>query len=255
MDHLKSPIRLLHITDTHILANTDATLLGVNTAHYFQEIIKLAFSLYRFDIVLMTGDLAQDPCEASYQFIHDTLAPYNVQGICLPGNHDDYPLMQQVFKNNIHCRKQVLLGDWQIISLNSQIIDKNGGFLADEELAFLEQCLMDKPNHYALIAMHHHCLASQSSWMDTMIIQNHAQLLAILAEHSQAKAVVHGHIHQQAEKTVGQLQILATPSTCFQFKPGSSKFELDDQNPGFRVLELFRTAKSTHRWCACQGCC
>ena len=236
----ESPIRLLHITDTHIRSSAYATLLGVNTAHYFQKIIQLAFSLYRFDAVLMTGDLAQDPCVASYQFIYDTLAPYDIQGICLPGNHDDYALMQQVFNGNIHCRKQVLLGNWQIISLNSQIVGKNGGFLADGELAFLQRCLNDRPDHYALVAVHHHCLATQSRWMDTMIIQNHHQLLALLGNYYQAKALVHGHIHQQAETTVGHLQVLGTPSTCFQFKPESGDFELDDdQNPGFRVMELF----------------
>jgi 3',5'-cyclic-AMP phosphodiesterase len=232
-------INLLHITDTHIRATPDTTLLGVNTAHYFQKVVQFAVAHYAFDSILITGDLTQDPCVASYQYIRDVLSQYNIPCICLPGNHDDNNMMQWVFNtDNIHCRKQVLVGEWQIISLNSQIIGENGGYLADEELAFLTQCLVNKPRHYAVIAMHHHCLPTQSSWMDTMLIKNSEALFSIIAEYSQVRAIVHGHVHQQLHTTVMSTQVLATPSTCFQFKPGSEEFALDDSSPGFRIIQL-----------------
>jgi Icc protein len=34
------------------------------------------------------------------------------------------------------------------------------------------------------------------------------------------------------------IRILATPSTCRQFKPGSEKFEVDDKPPAYRHIEL-----------------
>jgi 3',5'-cyclic-AMP phosphodiesterase len=237
---------LLHITDTHILAAPEATLLGVNTAHYFQAVLKQAFANYHVDLVLLTGDLAQDPCVASYQFIYDALAIYNTPSLCLPGNHDDYTLMQQVFNTeSISCRKQVLIKNWQCLSLNSQIIGANGGYLAEEELEFLDTCLAAHPQHYTLLAMHHHCVKTQSIWMDTMIIANRQQLFDVVSHHSQLKAIVHGHIHQNLDAKIANVHVLGTPSTCFQFKPKAHEFELDDTSPGYRIIRLYDDGQIT----------
>lgn len=231
---------ILHVTDSHILASPTATVLGINTAHYFQEVIQHAFSAHHFDLILLTGDLAQDPCVASYQFIKDILEPYNTVCICLPGNHDDYDVMQQVFSSeNITCRKHLLLDKWQLISLNSQIIGAEGGFLSNQELVFLEHCLMNNVNHYALIAAHHHCVETESSWMDTMIIKNREQLFSAIQGYPQVKAIAHGHIHQSGESNMAGVKIMGTPSTCYQFKPKAKEFSLDDALPGYRIISLY----------------
>lgn len=233
-------ITLLQITDLHILSSPDTILLGVNTARYFEKIIQQAFAEQAFDLVLLTGDLAQDPCVTSYQYIRDTLTAYNTPCVCLPGNHDDYHIMQEVFSSNqITCRKHVLLNNWQVISLNSQIIGATGGYLSYEELVFTLQCLANHPHHHALIAMHHHCVETQSTWMDTMLVSNHQQFFTAIKDYPQVKAIVHGHIHQSMEKNVGTVKIWGSPSTCFQFKPNAHEFELDDLSPGYRIIRLY----------------
>jgi Icc protein len=47
-----------------------------------------------------------------------------------------------------------------------------------------------------------------------------------------------GDVHQDTTVSVGGVPLITTPSTCFQFQPGSEKPALGDQAPGFRVLEL-----------------
>jgi Icc protein len=233
-------ISILQITDMHILATPEDTLLGINTAYYFKEVLDLAFAgKKRYDLVLVTGDLAQDPCPASYRHILKMLEAYNIPCICLPGNHDDYHLMQQILNTGkVSCRKQVLLGDWQIICLNSQIPGAPGGRLSKPELLFLEACLNSHPEHYALIAVHHHCLASKTSWMDTMMIDNSQELFEIINKYPQVKAITYGHIHQAMDTTVASVRVFGTPSTCFQFKPESEKFSVDNTTPGYRVIQL-----------------
>ncbi len=58
----------------------------------------------------------------------------------------------------------------------------------------------------------------------------------------QVKGLLWGHVHQSLDKdyptAFGQLQLMATPSTCIQFKPKSSYFALDAKQPGYRLLEL-----------------
>ncbi len=236
---------LLHITDLHILPGSDENFLGINTEYYFHAILELAFAEHHhFDLILVTGDLAQDPCPASYQRILNSLEATNTPCICLPGNHDDYELMQQIFNTSlVSCRKQIFLANWQVICLNSQIPGEPGGRLPKQELLFLEDCLTRNPNHHALIAVHHHCFETKSAWMDTMMIENSQELLALIKQYPQSKAIITGHIHQSMDIITGSLRILGTPSTCFQFKPESSALSLDTSSPGFRLIKLYEDGR------------
>jgi len=240
MTNLSDCLSILQLTDLHILAGQDATLLGINTAYYFDAVLASAFAERRaFDLILLTGDLAQDPAIESYRYILDKLKMYGVPCLCLPGNHDDDALMQQVFNTAlINCRKHLVLNDWQIVSLNSQIPGSDGGRLAAGELAFLEDCLNAYSDKYALIAVHHHCLKTDSIWMDTMMIENSDEFLAVISKYPQAKLIINGHIHQEMDKTTGAVRVLGTPSTCFQFKPESRIFGLDNSSPGYRLIQL-----------------
>jgi Icc protein len=233
-------LSILQITDLHILPGLDDVFLGINTEHYFHAVLDLAFAEnHHFDLILVTGDLAQGPCPASYQRILQRLEATNIPCICLPGNHDDYDLMQQVFNTmQVNCQKQVFLKNWQLICLNSQIPDSPGGRLSKQELLFLEDCLINNPDHHALIAVHHHCLETNSAWMDTMMIENSGELWAIIDRYPQVKAVTTGHIHQVMDRAVGAVRVLGSPSTCFQFKPESRAFSLDTAAPGYRRMNL-----------------
>ncbi len=58
---MKPPLRVLHITDTHLRATAGATLLGVDTAASLAAVLHRAFSEHAPDAVLASGDLAHDP--------------------------------------------------------------------------------------------------------------------------------------------------------------------------------------------------
>jgi len=234
-------ISILQLTDLHILPNAGDKLLGIDTEYYFHAVLEHAFAEQpHFDLLLLTGDLAQHPCLSSYQRILKSLAAYNIPCVCLPGNHDDYDLMQQVFNTaKVNCNKQVFLGNWQLISLNSQIPGEPGGRLSHEELLFLENCLMANPNLHALIAVHHHCLPTYSIWMDIMMIENSPALLDLISKYPAVKAITTGHIHQAMDITTDSARVMGTPSTCFQFKPKSMVFSVDNTPPGYRIIRLY----------------
>jgi 3',5'-cyclic-AMP phosphodiesterase len=234
-------ISLLQITDTHILATPQATLLGVKTAHYFNAVLELAGrSEMKFDLCLVTGDLAQDPCRASYQYLLDALQKYDIPCICLPGNHDDFEIMQAVLcTDNVKCPKRVVLGNWQVICLNSQIPDSPDGYLSVTELSYLEHSLSAYPGLYTLIAVHHHSLPCGSGWMDTMMIGNAQELFDLTKRHPRAKAIINGHIHQAMDIQTDTVRVMSTPSTCFQFKPHTGHFSLDNTSPGYRWIALY----------------
>ena len=77
-----------------------------------------------------------------------------------------------------------------------------------------------------------------SRWLDGVTLRNADELLVVLAEHRNVRAVLWGHVHQTSDRRRNGVRFLSTPSTCFQFLPRSDDFRLDDKPPGFRVLDL-----------------
>ena len=53
------------------------------------------------------------------------------------------------------------------------------------------------------------------------------ELLERLRTLKRVRATVFGHVHQEYDDDYEGIRILATPSTCRQFKPGSERFTLD----------------------------
>ena len=234
-------LRVLQITDLHLLPHAGDTMLGIDTEHYFQLTLKHAHSVHGdFDLILLTGDLAQDPCPVSYQRLCQHLIGYDTPCLCLPGNHDDSNLMLKYLNTGlVNCDKHLIAGNWQIISLNSQKPNSPVGALSSGEFQFLEQTLQLHPDLPALIAVHHHCIASGSIWLDAMQIQNSDDFLRLIAAFPQVKAVTCGHLHQEYVAQVKHIAIYATPACCFQFTPNSNEFSIDEASPGYRIFNLF----------------
>ncbi len=233
-------LKILQISDSHILPEPGNTLLGIDTEYYFRQVLKQAFALHkRFDLILVSGDLAQTPSLAVYQRILQHLTAYRTPALCLPGNHDDFAMMQATFHDELfNCRKHVLLGGWQIVCLNSQKINSPVGKLNDAELSFLEQRLFQQPDTPTIIALHHPSFETGSQWLDTMQLVNSDGFLDLLDRHSQVKAVTCGHIHQEMEVSHGGFSLYAAPATCFEFQRLSQEFCVEDTPPGYRVFEL-----------------
>ncbi|MFP9011281.1 phosphodiesterase, partial [Pseudomonas aeruginosa] len=75
-------------------------------------------------------------------------------------------------------------------------------------------------------------------WMDPICLRNPQALFDLLAPYPQVRCLLWGHIHQEFDRQRGPLRLLASPSTCVQFAPGSSDFTLDRLAPGYRWLRL-----------------
>jgi len=238
---MSTPVVVLQITDLHILADSHKEMAGVDTEQSFKQILKQAYLQHRkIDCILVTGDLAQNPCQSSYQRIAKELARYNTRTICLPGNHDDFSLMQQYLNSaQVNCDKQLILKGWQIISLNSKKEADQGGYLETKELDFLDEQLKSHAHLHTVIAVHHHPVPTKSLWMDKMIIKNNDQLFTLLLKYPQVKAITCGHIHQQLDISENNIRIYGSPATCFQFKPECREYTLDNKKPGYRIVKLY----------------
>ncbi len=243
-------IRILQITDTHLFADRHQDLLGVQTCHSYHAVLDAILAQqYPFDLVVATGDLAQDQSLTAYQHFAKGVARLSVPCVWLPGNHDVQPIMTTaLIQSGLPSSKHILLGHhWHIILLDSHVPGVPYGKLSDPQLTWMEHCLLAYPQRYVLILLHHHLGSSGCLWLDQHSLQNAHQLAEILMRYSTVNTLVCGHIHQEMDYDWHGLRLLASPSTCVQFKPHCTNFTLDILSPGWRYLDLLPHGKiETH---------
>lgn len=241
-------ITVLQLTDLHLLAGEGERFLGLDTEQTLRQVLELARGSDSWPphLILLSGDLAQQASPATYAKVRRLLLPLGIPCYCLPGNHDNVPLMEaELNQGNIHCQRQVRLGHWQFILLDSTIPGDAAGRLAEAEFALLERWLEQQPDVHTVVALHHQPVPVCSQWLDTMALphNNRERLLNLLGRHRQARVVLWGHIHQEYDGHAGNLRLLATPSTSFQFTPKSEEFSIDYAAPGCRWLYLHADGK------------
>ena len=235
------PLNVLQFTDTHLLADGQAQLLGLNTHESLRLVLQLARQRHQQpDLVLVTGDLVHDGSESGYTRLQEFFSAYSVPVLLMAGNHDELRQLQNSAADGpARFVKQIQCRGWRIILLDSTIPGSDGGRLADVELSMLQQHLSSAPALPTLVCLHHQPVPMGSRWLDGMLLENAREFFAVLDRHPQVRGVLWGHVHQEYDEMRNGVRLLSTPSTCFQFKPHSDDFSLDALPPGYRWLDLY----------------
>ena len=115
-------LRLLQISDTHLHATKDSRMRGVNTYDTFRAVLERAQADHAWppDAILVSGDIVQDESRAGYQLFRTEMEQLNVRVFCLPGNHDDPKLMDEILSGSpFQFGGSARLGKWSLILLNT----------------------------------------------------------------------------------------------------------------------------------------
>ncbi|MCB1738269.1 MAG: metallophosphoesterase [Gammaproteobacteria bacterium] len=230
--------RVVQITDTHLFSDPVRALKGIVTDASLRAVLIAARDdLAEADLLLLTGDLAHDETEPTYQRLSSMLPEFVPAGClirAIPGNHDDPALLAQHFGTS----SSVVLGDWLCIALDSHRDGIVEGVLSDAELRRLDTELTESHTRHALIAVHHHPVDVGSLWMDGIGLSNHEALFAVLKRHDTVRAIINGHIHQEFQGGRDGITVYGTPSTNVQFRARSDQPGYADLEPGYRRLAL-----------------
>ena len=241
--HMKevSTITIAQVTDMHLFASEQKQLLGMSTTESFHAVIERLEKLREeLDMLLLTGDLSGDSTSQSYGNLQNLLSPLFLPSYWLPGNHDDFTIMNEVLNLGLVSRRKCFeRGGWNFVLLDSSVPGEVHGYLRRETLEWLDLQLgmtSDKP---IAIALHHPPFNVNSSWLDNTNLQNSEEFFAVLDKYPQVRLVLFGHIHQEFYTQRQGVDYLGTPSTCVQFQPRSKKVAIDQKSPGFRLIKLY----------------
>ncbi|MES2821764.1 MAG: 3',5'-cyclic-AMP phosphodiesterase [Pseudomonadota bacterium] len=234
-----SSVLLVQLSDSHLFAAADGKLLGMDTQDSLQRVIERVLEEQpQIDLVLASGDLSQDGSLASYERFRQMTAAIPAPARWFPGNHDEVPAMRSACEGSDLLEPVIDLGAWRIVLLDSSIPGAVPGHLGPDQLALLERALSEAPERPHLICLHHHPVSIGCRWMAPIGLRNPEALFAVLARFPQVRALLWGHIHQEFDQQREGVRLLASPSTCVQFAPGSEEFQVDSESPGYRWLRL-----------------
>lgn len=226
-------LTVLQVTDTHLFPAADATMHGVCTQQSLEAVLDEALDEVIPDVLLASGDLAQVGEASTYErFLSTIRARFEGPLLCVPGNHDLSKPFDQILPTGLLKAK-----GWDIVGIDTHVDDRVEGFISDAELRRLNNLLNASTNE-VLVVGHHGLVDVGAPWLDKHKICNSDKLLGDLCRHNCVRGYVFGHVHQEFYSAINGVRLFATPSTCFQFAPGTEKFEIDGEQPGYRWLML-----------------
>lgn len=171
------------------------------------------------DLLLLTGDLADDAAPATYRHLASSLRASGHAHAVLPGNHDERAALRAAFPAQAWSHPQLACqridhSEFTLLLLDSVVAGAEGGIFGDVHLAWLEQhCPADRR---VLLALHHPPLAVGIAGMDAIACAGGEQLAAWLAGWPNVEAVLCGHVHRLVLSTLAGRPLLTAPSTVHQ---------------------------------------
>jgi Icc protein len=234
------PLRILHLTDPHLFADTREKLRGTETYSSLCAVIDhYRNNDWRADLVVVTGDLIQDDSAEAYEHFRRILSALQLSVYCVPGNHDVRALMRTALSDPpfYYC-DSVEAGNWLITGIDSCVTGQAGGHLTEAELARLDTTIARSTARDVMVCLHHPPVPMGSKWLDSVGLDNGEEFVERIAASGKVRLAIFGHVHQPYDADHGGVRIIATPSTCRQFAQGSDDFAVDDNPPAYRRISL-----------------
>ena len=234
-------ISLIQITDFHLTENKKTKVRGCSTNKSFAKIVAFIAANENPDFVVSSGDISNDGTKKSYVTYQKEIELFKKPVFTILGNHDNHNNFQTVFGTKLPAVEKITLSEtWLMIAIDSTAINKESGHITRQQLLSLRKLIESNKNKSLLICLHHQPI-KMGFWIDEVGLENANQFIASIANQSNIKAVLWGHVHHESESKLQSIKMLSTPSTCYQFLESTEK--PDTNKPGYRKINLFESGK------------
>ncbi|MCU0529142.1 MAG: metallophosphoesterase [Cyanobium sp. Prado107] len=241
-------MRLLQISDPHLLADGAGTYRGRRPAVHLAEALRRGAALDPLpELLLISGDLCQDESWGGYVCLRQLLEPWPTPVALLSGNHDHPQLLRAALGRRAVVAPAVLeREDSRVVLLDSHQAGRCGGALGAPQrhwLAGLLQRWAQEPSRPLLVAVHHPPVPIGDPTMDAIGLDDGPELLELLRPVPSLVALVFGHVHQHWQADLpgrAGVPLLGCPSTLCGFGPVQPCPLGRPDDPGARWLEVDR---------------
>jgi 3',5'-cyclic-AMP phosphodiesterase len=231
-----SSFRIAQISDTH-LRHQPAELADRLGPDACLERTVDALRALSPDAVLLTGDIADDASADATHRARTIIERLDVPIVATPGNHDVTAQVENVFGTN-----SVTVPGWEIVVVNTVIPATEHGHV---DIEMLTEQLAHTDGRPTLIAMHHPPITlSTHRWFQ---LDGASDMVRLVTQHPNVKAVVSGHLHQAFAVQVDHVSYIGCPSAWYAIThTGNTWVEAKDGFVGANLYEL--NADGTLTW-------
>jgi 3',5'-cyclic-AMP phosphodiesterase len=225
-------VTVLQLSDTHLRATPGDEAFGRDPDEQLARVLAAWVATGEVaDLVLLTGDLADDASVAGSERLADAVAALGAPVLAIPGNHD----VPDVVATTWGTTRVTRIDTWQVVGIDTTIPGQVHGRVDVAATMAELDALEPVPTVLAL----HHPPVSRSTGEEFQL-EGAGELLAALVSRPHVRVIVAGHLHDAVDLAAPSgLPVLGCPSTLIGIVHDGDRMELAPHAPvGARVLHL-----------------
>jgi 3',5'-cyclic AMP phosphodiesterase CpdA len=212
-------VRIAHLSDSHLSIGP----LSAGPAESLARAIGRALTLEPLpNCVVITGDLTEHGDPREYADLHAILDRCPIPVHLATGNHDKSEALRDEFAGTRYLaggestRYSVDYPEATVVVADSLVPGSPAGLLGAEQLTWIDDTLVLRPEFPALLAMHHPPVPVGIPFLDGMRLNDGPELAAMLRWHRNVARVLAGHIHRPVSVPFAGTLVTVAPSTYRQ---------------------------------------
>jgi Icc protein len=222
-EHPRPDHFLLHLSDTHLLANGGRLYDQVDsTAHLEQLFAEVEASSGRPDAIIITGDLADkgepDAYRAVQRIVEPAAARLGARVFWVMGNHDDRASFRSTLLNQPATTEPIdhvdYIGGLRLITLDTSVPGHHHGAVTDAQLRWLADQLSVPAPDGTILAMHHPPVPSVLDLAVSVELRDQGRLAEVLRG-SDVRSILAGHLHYSSTATFAGIPVSVASATCY----------------------------------------
>ncbi|WP_416173129.1 phosphodiesterase [Cryobacterium sp. 10C3] len=214
---------LLHLSDTHVLADGGRLYDQVDSARHLAELFaEVEASSGRPDAIIITGDLADKGEPDAYALVRSIVEPaaarLGARVIWVMGNHDDRSAFRAELLGQPSSTAPIdrvdYIGGLRIITLDTSVPHQHFGTVTDAQLAWLTEELRVPAPDGTILAMHHPPVPSVLDLAVSVELRGQARLAKVLRG-TDVRSIIAGHLHYSSTAMFAGIPVSVASATCY----------------------------------------
>lgn len=213
---------ILHLSDTHLLANGQLYDRVDSEARLRRVFDDLERSGARPEAIIFTGDLADKGEPLAYGRLRSIIDPaarrLGAQTIWVMGNHDERGAFRTMLLGQFPSTEPVdrvyFVNGLRIVTLDTSVPGQHYGQLEASQLDWLTEELSTPAPHGTILAMHHPPVPCVLDLAVTVELREQGALAEVL-KGTDVRSIIAGHLHYSTNATFAGIPVSVASASCY----------------------------------------